>query len=108
MAKTLIAPRERLRQAARRIREDYPGARVILFGSTARGTWDAESDVDICVVINDPGARPMDIGRAIRREIRPIVGRSLDLLVYDAPTFRERAAQSASFEAEIEEEGEEL
>ena len=108
MANVPVAQHEQLREAARRIRDHYPGARVILFGSAARGTSDMESDVDLCVVIEDPDQRPVDIGREIRREIRPIVGGPLDLLVYDASVFRDRAAQPVSFEAEIEEEGEEL
>ncbi len=71
MANVSVAQHEELRKAARRIRDRYPGARVILFGSAARGTSGTESDVDLCVVID-------------------------------------RAAQSVSFEAEIEEGGEEL
>jgi uncharacterized protein len=108
MANLPIAQHEQLRKAARRIRDHYPGARVILFGSAARGTSGKESDVDLCVVIENPDRRPIEIGREIRREIRPIVGGPLDLLVYDSSVFRDRAAQAVSFEAEIEEEGEEL
>ena len=108
MANLPAAQHEQLRKAARRIRDHYPGARVLLFGSAARGTSGTESDVDLCVVIEDPDRRPIEIGREIRREIRPIVGGPLDLLVYDSSVFRDRAAQPVSFEAEIEEEGEEL
>lgn len=104
MANVPVAQHEQLRKAARRIRDHYPGARVILFGSVARGTSGTESDVDLCVVIENPDQGPIDIGR----EIRPIVGGPFDLLVYDSSMFRDRAAQAVSFEAEIEEEGEEL
>jgi predicted nucleotidyltransferase len=108
MANVSVAQHKELRKAARRIRDHYPGARVILFGSAARGTSGNESDVDLCVVIDHPDRRPLEIGREIRREIRPIVHGPLDLLVYDSAVFRDRAAQPVSFEAEIEEEGEEL
>ena len=37
-------------EAARRIARAAPGARVILFGSKARGTDDAESDIDLLVL----------------------------------------------------------
>lgn len=74
----------------------------------ARGTSGTESDEDLCVVIDHPHRRPIEIGREIRREIRPIVHGPLDLLVYDSAVFRDRAAQPVSFEAEVEEEGEEM
>ncbi len=108
MVNVPVVQYEQLRKAARRIRDHYPGARVILFGSAARGTSGAESDVDLCVVVERPDRRPIEIGREIRREIRPILSGPLDLLVYDSSVFRDRAAQSVSFEAEIEEEGQEL
>jgi uncharacterized protein len=108
MANATVDHNGQLREAARRIRDHYPGARVILFGSAARGTSGAESDVDLCVVVDHPDRRPIEIGREIRREIRPILSGPLDLLVYDSSVFRDRAAQPVSFEAEIEEKGQEL
>ncbi len=68
-----------------------------------RGTSGAESDVDLCVAIEHPDRRRIETGR----EIRPIVHGPLDLLVYDATVFRDRAAQPVSFEAEIEGKGKE-
>jgi predicted nucleotidyltransferase len=41
---------EQLREAGRRLAAAAPGARVILFGSHARGTAGERSDVDILVI----------------------------------------------------------
>lgn len=108
MAETRAAQPHGLRRAADSIRDALPGARIILFGSTARHADDEESDVDLCVVVENPTARTVELARRIRRRIHPILRRSLDVLVYDSEVFRERVRQPTSFEAEIEEEGVEL
>jgi predicted nucleotidyltransferase len=43
-----------LRQGLVPILRDRPGASVWLFGSLARGDWDAYSDVDLLAVAPDP------------------------------------------------------
>ena len=43
----------RLRQAARELAAQVPDQEVWLFGSHARGDWDARSDVDLLVVAAD-------------------------------------------------------
>lgn len=43
-----------LRQGLAPILSDRPGASVWLFGSLARGDWDAYSDVDLLAVAPDP------------------------------------------------------
>jgi predicted nucleotidyltransferase len=42
-----------LENFAVRVRQHFPGARIWAFGSRARGDATWESDLDICVVIND-------------------------------------------------------
>ena len=37
---------------AKRVREEYPEARVVLFGSYADGTQNESSDIDVAVVLN--------------------------------------------------------
>jgi predicted nucleotidyltransferase len=48
-----IAPtdRELLNEFARQVRAVIPRAAIWAFGSRARGTADAESDLDLCVVV---------------------------------------------------------
>jgi predicted nucleotidyltransferase len=46
------ADRKSLNKLAARIRERYPDARVLAFGSRVRGNNTAESDLDVCVVLD--------------------------------------------------------
>jgi uncharacterized protein len=48
--KTLSA----VQQFAQRIRRDFPVKQILLFGSRARGDHQADSDVDVAVVLSDP------------------------------------------------------
>jgi uncharacterized protein len=41
------------RQYARSVREKYSNARVFLFGSFAKGNFNADSDIDVAVVLKD-------------------------------------------------------
>ena len=92
-------------QAANRIRVDYPGSRIVLFGSAARETDSADSDIDMCVILDSPGDRVINVQREIRSSIYPLIRKPLDLLVYDNKVFEERAALPVTFEAEILEHG---
>lgn len=42
-----------------RIRQQYPAARLWAFGSRARGEATWESDLDVCVVLDQPVTRSM-------------------------------------------------
>lgn len=57
---------------AKNIAAIYPGSRVILFGSYAKGTYHAQSDIDIALVLPDGYGRDdqLEIFRMIRRESR--------------------------------------
>jgi|GEM_PF-5681526 len=72
-----------LKQAADVIRNRYDHSKVLLFGSHARHNATESSDIDICVIIENPGERLLDIGRNIHKKIFPILHKPLDILVYD-------------------------
>ena len=91
--------------AASKIREHFPHARVFLFGSAARGTDDAGSDLDLCVVLDVGSRREIEIAREISRELHTLVRRPLDVVVYDEAAFDERAALPLTLESEVAEEG---
>ncbi len=58
-----------LEEATRRLVERFHPGRIILFGSQARGTADARSDVDllvICAVEGDRGDLALAMDRALR------------------------------------------
>ena len=52
-----------IREAADLVKSELPVTRVILFGSKARGTASAGSDIDLLVLTSDP------VTPALRREI---------------------------------------
>lgn len=94
-----------LSAAATKIRSSYDSARIILFGSTALGNETEGSDIDLCVIINNPSERLLEISRNLRNELHPILKRPLDLLVYNKTTFDDRASLPLTMEAEIIETG---
>jgi uncharacterized protein len=66
----VIAP-DVIHEAARRIAAAAPGARVILFGSHARGEAEPDSDVDLLVVEPHVGDRFGEIVR-LQRVLAPL------------------------------------
>jgi predicted nucleotidyltransferase len=87
--------------AAEKIRSKYGAARILLFGSRAKGGPEKESDIDLCVILENPPQRTLEISRQIRKDIYPLLKQPLDILVYDRKTFDERSAYSLTLEAEI-------
>lgn len=103
-----ITRRTILNQVADLIKKQYTGSRVLLFGSSARGDDNAESDIDLCIIVNNPEERLIEISRKIRKVAFPLLHKGMDILVYDKETFKERAALSLTMEAEIVEQAVEL
>lgn len=97
-----------IQKAADLIRSKYQDARILLFGSSARNQDNEESDIDLCIILEHPDERPLDISRKIKKELYPLLKRPLDILVYDKAVFKDRAAVSVSMEAELVEEAREL
>jgi predicted nucleotidyltransferase len=64
-----------------------PPARVILFGSHARGRADADSDLDFLVIEESVGSRIEEAAR-LRRALGDI-GVPVDILVYSEDQVRE-------------------
>ncbi len=81
--------------------------RIILFGSYAKGRPGPHSDVDVCVLVNMPNRRPIDIMRELRRVCRAVISAPLDILVYQEQDFIERARLQSTFEHVIIKEGQE-
>jgi predicted nucleotidyltransferase len=90
------------------IRSQYSQAKILLFGSQAKGSSGKDSDIDLCVILDNPLQRTLDISRQIRKDIHPLLKQSMDILVYDKKTFDERSAFPLTLEAEIAESAREI
>lgn len=84
----------------------FAPAKVILFGSRARGDWLHESDWDIAVISPKfEGMNMYDRSVAVHRLQREAI--SIEVLCYTPEEF-ERLSKMLTIEAEIKKEGKEL
>lgn len=93
---------ERIEQFGRDIGREFGADRVVLFGSHARGTPTADSDVDLLVVLPLEGSA-VQKSVEIRLRLRPPF--PVDLVLRTPEKVRERLAMGDSFLREILEEG---
>lgn len=94
-----------LRKAADVLKEKHGAIRIILFGSKANGKASKDSDIDLCILVKPSSTRILDVKRAMRRDIYPIIHAPMDILVYEEDTFYDRAGVGISMEAEINRKG---
>ena len=90
-----------LQKAADVLKEKHDALRIILFGSKANGKASKDSDIDLCILVKPSSARILDLKRAMRRDIYPIINAPMDILVYKEDTFYDRAGAGVSIEAQI-------
>ena len=92
-----------IKKSADTIRNKFPVKKIILFGSSASGTPDRDSDIDLCIITDMTGRRKIDTIRDIKRELAHhyLHPYSFDILVYSEKEFNERAALKNSFEYDI-------
>lgn len=90
-------------EAAHRLAEAAPEARVILFGSRARGEGRADSDLDLLVIEPDLKSRRAEFVRL--REALGDLGVPVDLIVVGADYAEQRAQVPGSMVAEALERG---
>jgi uncharacterized protein len=86
------------------ITRNYQVEKIFLFGSYARGDENNDSNIDICILINN-NHKKLKIIRTIRKAFYDNISSPVDLLVYKPDEFYERAASLKSIEREIKEEG---
>ena len=78
--------------------------KIYLFGSYAYGTPTEDSDFDLCVIIPDNSMRQTDAVKQIRRALFPVQTTPLDVIVYHADAFRQKA-EGATLERKIKRDG---
>ena len=86
---------ERVKDAVRPVLSRWPIDRAWLFGSVARGTQEADSDVDIAVQLADGATIGWGISK-LQWELEDVLLRDVDVIT--APVSRRRPAFAASFE----------
>ena len=94
----------KLAEVVQRLIDVYAPERIYLFGSTARGESDVDSDLDVMVVV--PDGTP-DHLRSAGRAYEALwgVGVAVDVLVWTRSAFDERLHLNASLPATIVREG---
>ena len=94
-------PRTAIRRFARRLGERFDPERIILFGSYAYGTPDADSDVDLLVIM--PASS--EVNQAIRMTLAFEPPFPLDLIVRTPAKIKRRLAEGSRFLEEIVQRG---
>lgn len=100
--------RQRRRQIARLcevIAREFQPEKIILFGSWAYGKPDAESDIDLLVVMPFEGSPFRQAGTILNNVIQSVGVLPLDLLVRTAEQLNERLAIGDGFMRDILERG---
>ena len=79
-----------------RIAAQHGATNVRIFGSVARGEADADSDVDILVVL-EPGRSLFDLG-GLSMDLQELLGREVDVVTEQGlrDRFRERVLKEAT------------
>jgi predicted nucleotidyltransferase len=80
-------------------------SKIILFGSLARGSEAAGSDIDLCALTSVTDRHPADITIDLRMKLYGIQTLPLDLFTYNQDDFLRHAKRPTSFEHEIAEHG---
>ena len=93
---------------ARIVSFKLPNSKVILFGSYARGMQNADSDIDICVIVDKLNMRRIEAMHMLRIAFIDEVDMPLDILVFQKDDFEEAAEHPSRIEYAIAREGVEI
>lgn len=92
-------------QAIEKLKQTFPEARFIVFGSQATGNSDKDSDLDLCAVFPSLSKDPFDLIYDIRVEARKHISMAMDIFVLSEPDFSYRSQENGSLEHIIAAEG---
>lgn len=92
-----MTPSPLIQEATRRLVEQFHPAKVILFGSRARGTATEDSDADFLVLTQtNPGRERRQLWLAMERSMRGI-GIATDIVVMTPEEYEAARDDSTSF-----------
>ena len=87
------------------IKSRFPGCRVILFGSYAKGEHTKDSDVDICVLVPELTGRRLEMSVDVRGSIRDDFPLAIDVLLYTYDEFDMRSKHNSTIQNTIKRQG---
>jgi len=102
-AKTKLS--ELLDEVASSIKRVHPESTVILFGSYARGEQHENSDLDICILVNELTHNRTDMKVDAYGAIRRDFPLPIDILLYTYDEFEESAVKRSRMQYKIKNEG---
>lgn len=93
---------ETLAEMVRRIAADFHPSKIILFGSAARGDADADSDIDLLVVVREFDSR-RGLRIAMRRALNDFpVGKDIVVLTVDEFEAKRKIPGTIAYPADKE------
>ncbi|MCL1877877.1 MAG: nucleotidyltransferase domain-containing protein [Defluviitaleaceae bacterium] len=96
---------ELLDEVANSIKSVHPDCTVILFGSYARGEQGEDSDLDICVLVNEITYRRADMEVDAACAIRENFPLPMDIMLYTYDEFEEKSQKKYLVQHEIKRDG---
>jgi predicted nucleotidyltransferase len=96
---------ELLQEVAVSIKKVHPESTIILFGSYARGEQNEESDLDICILVNELSYNRADMRVDAYGAIRRDFPLPVDVLLYTHDEFEESAKKRSRMQYKIKNEG---
>lgn len=94
-----------LEEVVQSITLQHPEAKVILFGSYARGDYTVDSDLDFCVLVPEFWDRRLEVVTDIRGAIRRGFPMPKDVVTFTFEEFEEFSQVPSRLEYVIKEEG---
>lgn len=92
-------------QGLQSAKKAFPEASFIVFGSQARGTAGADSDLDLCAIFPVLTKDPFELAYDVRSEIHKFLDLALDVVICDEPHFKARGHDQWTIEHSIRTEG---
>lgn len=80
-------------------------AKIVLFGSQARGEGTRDSDLDICIITGDDAVRSLDVAFHARLALAHVTMQPIDIVAVNPGTYAKRSQQKGTLEYEIAQEG---
>lgn len=92
-------------RAIEKLKQTFPEARFIVFGSQATGNASTDSDLDLCAVFPSLSKDPFDLIYDIRVEARKYLSMAMDIFVLSESEYASRSRENGSLEHIIAAEG---